>query len=650
MATFKLKSNFIPAGDQPAAIAKIVEGYKKYPQQTLLGVTGSGKTFTVANVITKLNKPTLVLSHNKTLAAQLYNELKGLFPENKVCYFISYYDYYQPESYIPESDTYIEKEVLVNKRIEEFRFDAMTALSTRSDVIVVASVSCIYALGNPKNFASTVLNLKTGQKINRQDLIRELVTLLYERNDIELVSGRFRVRGEVIDVVQGNGEVFRLEMLGDEIEKLSKRDPVTGKEITALKELMIFPANPFVNTLDERRRAIRLIQDELKDTLPKLGMIEAHRLETRTMHDIEMIEQIGYCKSIENYSRHFDGRKPGEPPYCLLDYFPKDFIMVIDESHVTLPQVGGMYEGDKTRKKNLIDNGFRLPSAYDNRPLKFTEFEKYLKHVIYTTATPADYELKHSGQVIEQIIRPTGLIDPTITVLPSEGQIERLVKEIKETIGRKNRVLVTTLTKRLSEELSDYLAQQGIKVRYLHSEIESLERTEIIRDLRLGKFDCLVGINLLREGLDIPEVELVAILDADKEGFLRNTRSLIQTIGRAARNSQGRVLMFADKMTDSLKRAINETERRRKIQLAYNAKHGITPKTIVKEIPQGIRIEGKREIKIRNEADLAQTLVEMETEMQIAAEKLDFERAIELRDEVDQLKRKFDPQNKVTSN
>lgn len=642
MAKFKLVSDFQPSGDQPAAIDALALGYSKFGQQTLLGATGTGKTFTIANVVSRIGKPTLVLSHNKTLAAQLFNELKQLFPENKVCYFISYYDYYQPESYVPSTDTYIEKEVLVNKKIEEFRLDAMQALATREDVIVVSSVSCIYALGNPENFRESTLILRKGLQVDRKELLLKLVSLLYERNDIELQSGFFRVRGETIDVIQGNGAMFRLEMFGNEIEKITERNPITGNILRELTDLVIFPAKPFVNTEDDRKRALGLIRTELADRLPQLGMLEKHRLETRTTYDLEMIEQIGYCKSIENYSRHFDGRQPGEAPYCLLDHFPKDFLMVIDESHVSVPQVGGMYEGDRTRKTNLIENGFRLVSAYDNRPLKFMEFEKYLRHVIYMSATPSKYELGHSGQIVEQIIRPTGLVDPSITVLPAEGQIDKLVAEIRVTVARGNRVLVTTLTKRLSEELSDYLAKNDIRVRYLHSEIESLQRTEIIRDLRLGKFDVLVGINLLREGLDIPEVELVAILDADKEGFLRNARSLIQTIGRAARNVQGRVLMFADRMTDSMRDAIAETDRRRAKQLAYNAAHGITPQSIVKAIAGGLDLEPRKgRTEIKDARDLEKVLIELETDMDIAAESLNFEKAIELRDEIENLKKQY---------
>jgi len=638
---FKLKTTYNPTGDQPKAISELTDGYLKYSQQTLLGVTGSGKTFTMANVIQKVQKPTLVLAHNKTLAGQLYEEFKTFFPDNKVCYFISYYDYYQPESYLPATDTYIEKDTKVNQRIEEFRHEAAASVVSRQDVIVVASVSCIYGLGDPQEYSQGILTIKTGQNINRDNFIRQLIDIQFERNDTELLAGRFRVKGNIIDLVQGWGAtIYRFSFEGDQIKSIQAIEPQNMKILDQPKELMIFPASPFVTTQDSIERALITIKKELNEVLPKMGELEAHRLEKRTKYDMEMIRELGYCKGIENYSRHFDGRQPGEPPNTLLDFFPPDFLLIIDESHQTLPQVRGMYNGDKARKQNLIDNGFRLPSAYDNRPLTFAEFEKYLKHVVYTTATPSDYENENSGQIVEQIIRPTGLVDPEIEVRPIEGQMDDLITEIQKTKEQGNRTLVTTLTKQMAEDLTDYLLKKKIKVTYLHSEVDTLERTEIIHDLRRGKYDVLVGINLLREGLDIPEVALIGILDADKESFLRDARSLIQTIGRAARNVNGRVIMYADKTTGSMKEAINETNRRRQLQIDYNKKNKITPESIVKKIkekPSVVKEEIKK-FKLKKVESVDDLVIELETQMKIAAENLDFEKAIEIRDELKKIR------------
>ncbi len=644
MLKFQLQAKFKPNGDQPKAIKQLVAGYKKLPQQTLLGVTGSGKTFTIANVIQAIQKPTLVLSHNKTLAAQLYQEFQTFFPKNKVCYFVSYYDYYQPESYLPASDTYIEKDSSINEQIERLRLEAATSLLSRPDTIVVASVSCIYGFGQVKDFEGESFHLTLGQKINRQELLGALVAIQYERNNLELRPGRFRVRGDTIDIIQGsaNSNIVRIQLFDDEIEAISDVDRNTGRKINDLRDIFIYPAKPFVVPVDRIPAALESIRQELKDRLPQLDTIEAYRLNQRTNYDLEMIEQLGYCKGIENYSRHFDGRKPGTPPYTLIDFFDyvtKDWLMVIDESHQTIPQLNGMYEGDRARKKNLIDYGFRLPSAFDNRPLKFKEFEKYLKHVIYTSATPSDYEIKASGRIVEQIIRPTGLVDPPIEVRPIEGQVPDLIKEITRVTNQGYRTLVTTLTKRMAEDLSTYLVDQGIKAAYLHSEIETLERIKIIRDLRIGKYDVLVGINLLREGLDLPEVALVAILDADKEGFLRNARSLIQTAGRAARNIESKVIMYADRMTGSIKEAISETGRRRKVQSSYNKKHGITPKSIIKAIAEEeIVIEPGEKGK---ELELDKLIIDLEGRMRSEAEALNFERAIELRKQIERLKSKL---------
>lgn len=641
MPEFKLQTNYKPTGDQPQAIKKLSDGYFKHGQQTLLGVTGSGKTFTMANVIQKVQKPTLVLAHNKTLAGQLFEEFKEMFPDNKVCFFISYYDYYQPESYLPATDTYIEKETDVNERIEEYRHEAASAVVSRDDVIVVASVSCIYGLGDPNLYSKNIINIQKGQEFGRDNLMRQLVKVQFERNDTEIKAGLFRVRGNTIDFVQGyGGSIFRINFDQDKIESIYEIEPVNMKVIEERKDLMIYPATPFMIDDVSTERALKSIEDELKKQLPKLGELEAHRLEKRTRYDMAMIKEIGYCKGIENYSRHFDNRKAGQPAQTLLNFFPDEFLFIIDESHQTLPQVRGMHKGDRSRKKNLIDNGFRLPSAYDNRPLTFEEFEKYLKHTLYTSATPGDYEFEHSGQVIEQIIRPTGLIDPEIEVRPIEGQMDDLILEIKKTKEQGNRTLVTTLTKRMAEDLTDYLLKKNIKVHYMHSEIDTLERTEIIHDLRRGKYDVLVGINLLREGLDIPEVGLVAILDADKESFLRDARSLIQTTGRAARNVDGHVIMYADKITKSMKEAIKETERRRKKQIEYNQKNNITPQSIIKKIKEKPSVV-KEEIKkynLKKVESVQDLLIELETQMRIAAENLDFEKAIEIRDEIRKLK------------
>ncbi|VUT24325.1 MAG: excinuclease ABC subunit B [Candidatus Methanolliviera sp. GoM_asphalt] len=637
MIPFSLAADFTPKGSQPAAIRELVSGIEDYEQfQTLLGVTGSGKTYTVANVIEEVQKPTLVIAHNKTLAAQLYNEFKEFFPKNRVEYFVSYYDYYQPESYIPQKDQYIEKDAQINPKIEQMRLATTASLLSRKDVIVVASVSCIYGVGNPKNFRNMGFELKVHDQICRKDILQRLIEIQFERNDMELMPGRFRVKGDTIDLIPGYfNDIIRIEMFGDEIDRIMEIEKKTGRRREEMSYFYIFPARHFVIPEEEKKRAIRSISEELEERLPNLGMIEAHRLRKRTLYDIEMIEETGSCKGIENYSRHFDGRAPGEKTYCLLDYFPKDFMMVIDESHQTIPQLNGMYRGDYSRKKALVDYGFRLPSALDNRPLKFDEFEEYMRQVIFVSATPGAYEHNSSGQLVEQIIRPTGLVDPEVKVRPIEGQTDDVLREIRRTIDRGDRILITTLTKRLAEELTDYIADQGIRTRYLHSDIKTIERTEIIRQLRLGKFDVLVGINLLREGLDIPEVGFIGILDADKEGFLRDARSLIQIIGRAARNASSTVVLYADKMTDSIKTALLETERRRNIQIAYNKKHHITPQTIIKPIREKeVDITG---IKHLPKKEIPNLIIELESEMYEAADKLDFERAIQLRDAVKRL-------------
>ena len=633
MNRFNLVSPFSPAGSQPDAIRKLVSGIgEKHRCQTLLGVTGSGKTFTMANVIAQVERPTLVIAHNKTLAAQLYNEFKEFFPNNRVEYFVSYYDYYQPESYLPQKDQYIEKDAQINPKIEMLRLSATASLLSRRDVIVVASVSCIYGLGRPETFESMGFDLSAGQKADRKDIITRLIDSQYERNDLELVPGRFRVKGDTIDLVPGYfNNIIRIELFGDTIDRIAEIDRTTGSVKETMKYFFVFPARHYVIPDEEKERAIHSIQEELERQLPKLGMLEAHRLEQRTLFDIEMIRETGSCKGIENYSRHFDSRKEGEKPYCLLDYFPEDFLMFIDESHQTIPQLHGMYNGDHSRKVPLVEYGFRLPSAFDNRPLVFSEFERYMNQVIFVSATPALYERECSGQVVEQIIRPTGLVDPVVEVRPIPGQTDDLMREVTATVAKGDRVLVTTLTKRLAEELTEYLAEKGIRTRYLHSDIDTLERIEIIRQLRLGKFDVLVGINLLREGLDIPEVGFIGILDADKEGFLRDARSLIQIIGRAARNANAHVVLYADTMTGSIREALSETSRRRRMQLAYNEEHGIIPATIRKPIKE-------QEVDLRDTRHVPKTaipnlIIELETRMKEAANRLDFEEAIRLRDQ-----------------
>lgn len=637
MTEFQLVSTFPPAGSQPKAIAKLKDGLADNARcQTLLGVTGSGKTFTMANVIAAANKPTLVIAHNKTLAAQLYQEFCDFFPKNRVEYFVSYYDYYQPESYIPAKDQYIEKDSAINPKIEMLRLSATASLSFRRDVIVIASVSCIFGLGNPENFRNMGFDLSVGQKITRNDIMSRLLDILFERNDIDLAPGRFRVKGDIIDIVPGYfNDIIRIELFGDVIEKIREVDKNTGAKKEEMKYFYVYPARHFVTPESAQKTAISSIKAELDEVLPTLGLVEAHRLRQRTNFDLEMIQETGSCKGIENYSRHFDGRNAGEKPYCLLDYFPDDFLMIIDESHQTIPQLHGMYNGDRSRKETLVNYGFRLPSALDNRPLKFHEFEQYMSRVIFVSATPGPYEIKHSTQLVEQIIRPTGLVDPSVEVRPIEGQTLDVIEEVKKTIARGDRVLITTLTKKLAEELSEYLADRGIRTRYLHSEIKTLERTEIIRELRLGKFDVLVGINLLREGLDIPEVGFIAILDADKEGFLRDARSLIQIIGRAARNVNANVVLYADSMTDSMKVAISETKRRRELQLVYNESHHIIPQTIIKPVKEKeVEIEDTKHVP---RAEIPNVVIELEKQMRDAADNLDFERAIALREQVKKL-------------
>ena len=635
---------FPPSGDQPEAIEQLVRGVRKGGRQTLLGVTGSGKTFTIANVIASANKNTLVISHNKTLAAQLYAEFKEFFPKNNVGYFVSFYDYYQPESYIPQTDTYIEKDTEVNEKIEKMRLEATAMLMSGEPTIIVSTVSCIYSLGSPKEWEKNAISVTKGMTIDRKLLIHNFIEARYERNDVSLVPGNLRVKGDTIDIIPGySDDIIRISMFGDEIEHISIHDHVTMKKLRDVNAVKIFPAKHYITDDNSRNRAIASIKLELENWLPSLpSELERQRLIQRTKYDLEMIEEFGYCSGIENYSRHLDGRAPGQPPYCLLDFFGDDFLLVIDESHVTLPQLHAMYNGDYTRKKMLIDYGFRLPSAFDNRPLKFEEFEKnYLKNVIFVSATPGPYELKSSLQVIEQLVRPTGLVDPKVEIRPTKNQMEGLIEEIKNRAEKNQRTLVTTMTKRMAEDLAEFLAKNKVRVRYLHSEIEGLERTELIRQLRLGEFDSLVGINLLREGLDIPEVSLVAILDADKEGFLRNTTSLIQTFGRAARNLDGTVIMYSDHTTQSMKQALEETERRRKKQLEYNKRNKITPKTIVKPVPESAKEIADVDVEIKSMAkeDLFKLAVETEATMKRFAEELEFEKAIMFREKLDKIRK-----------
>lgn len=651
MPEFKVVSNYKPTGDQPNAIeqlSKEILDNKKY--QTLLGVTGSGKTFTIANIIEKVQKPTLILAHNKTLAGQLYGEFKEFFPDNAVEYFVSYYDYYQPEAYIPHTDTYIEKDSAINDEIDKLRHSATASLAERRDVIIVASVSCIYGLGDPIDYNNMTVSLRTGMVIERDEVIRKLVDMQYTRNEIDFQRGRFRVRGDVLEVYPAGStdKAIRIEFFGDEIEKISEIEVLTGKVLGIRNHCVFFAASHYVTTPEKMQRAISSIELELDDRLKYFRdydkLLEAQRIEQRTSFDLEMMREIGFCQGIENYSRHISGREPGSAPFTLINYFPDDFLLVVDESHVTLPQVRGMYNGDRARKESLVDYGFRLPSAFDNRPLTFGEFEERINQVIYVSATPGAFELEKSTKVVEQLIRPTGLLDPEITVKPIKGQIDDLIGEIKKTIAKSQRVLVTTLTKKMAEDLTDYLKDVDIRVKYLHSDIDTLERMDIIRDLRLGEFDVLVGINLLREGLDIPEVSLVTILDADKEGFLRSERSLIQTIGRAARNVDGRVIMYADKMTDSMKKAISETNRRRKIQTEYNKANNITPTTIIKSVRDKIEAtkvaEEEQEYQVDTSLGAEKLLKMFKEQMYDAAKNLDFEKAAKMRDKIKELENK----------
>ena len=645
---FKLVSTYKPTGDQPEAIAKLVEGIKRGDkEQTLLGVTGSGKTFTMANIISQVQKPTLVLAHNKTLAAQLCSEFREFFPTSAVEYFVSYYDYYQPEAYIATTDTYIEKDSAINDEIDKLRHSATSALSERRDVIIVASVSCIYSLGNPIDYRTMVISLRPGMQKNRDELLKKLVELQYERNDINFIRNKFRVRGDVVEIfpAQSNDTAVRVEFFGDEVDRISEFNPLTGEIKADLKHIAIYPASHYIVPKEKMKEAIQEIEQELEERLAYFRregkLLEAQRIEQRTRYDIEMLQEIGFCKGIENYSRVMAGREPGSAPFTLLDYFPKDYLLFVDESHVTLPQVRGMYAGDRARKERLIEYGFRLPSAYDNRPLNFDEFYQRINQAVFVSATPGDLEREKSTQIVEQVIRPTGLLDPEIIVKPTEGQIDDLISEINLRVAKGNRVLVTTLTKKMAEDLTSYLEGMGIRVRYMHHDIDTVERMEIIRDLRLGEFDVLVGINLLREGLDIPEVSLVVILDADKEGFLRSDRSLIQTIGRAARNAEGQVIMYADQVTPSMETAIRETQRRRDIQMRYNQEHGITPKTIVKKVAEVLEIsshkDDKKSGKRLTKLERQQLIEQLTKEMKAAAKLLEFEHAAYLRDRIKKL-------------
>lgn len=652
---FDLKSDFKPTGDQPQAIKSIVTAINNDEKfSTVLGVTGSGKTFTMANIIQEVKKPTLILAHNKTLAAQLYGEFKEFFPNNAVEYFVSYYDYYQPEAYVAHSDTYIEKDASINDEIDKLRHSATASILEREDVIIISSVSCIYGLGDPEDYKKLMVSLRPGMEKDRDDIIKQLIEIQYERNDINFTRGTFRVRGDILEIFPASNDerAIRIEFFGDEIDRITEIDYVTGKIAGVRNHVVIFPASHYVTTPERVENAVTQIEKELEDRINYFKendkLLEAQRIDQRTRYDIEMLKEIGFCQGIENYSRHITGREPGEKPYTLMDFFPDDYLIIVDESHVTIPQVRGMYAGDKSRKGSLIDNGFRLPSAYDNRPLNFSEFEGNINQILFVTATPGPYEIEHSTTIAEQIIRPTGLLDPIIEVRPINNQIDNLVGEINQIIKKKERVLITTLTKKMSEDLTNYLKEIGIKVKYLHSDIDTLERVEIIRDLRLGKFDVLVGINLLREGLDIPEVSLVAILDADKEGFLRSETSLIQTVGRAARNSEGKVIMYADKITRSMESAIEETKRRREIQTLYNEEHGITPTTIKKGVRNAIEatVVADEEViyGIKESDDIEEiknNIASLQAEMMEAAQNLQFERAAELRDKIKQLEERI---------
>ena len=655
MNKFVLKAPYRPTGDQPQAIAELVKGFKEGNQcQTLLGVTGSGKTFTMANVIEQLQKPTLVIAHNKTLAAQLYGEFKEMFPDNAVEYFVSYYDYYQPEAYVPSSDTYIAKDSSINDEIDKLRLSATASLIERRDVIIISSVSCIYGLGEPENFEKMMVSLRPGMEKDRDEVLRQLIDIQYDRNEMDFKRGTFRVHGDVVEVIPANEAdmAVRIEFFGDEIDRITKVDVLTGEIKSELSHVAIFPASHYVVGKEDLERAVKAIEEELEEQIKYFKsegkLLEAQRISERTNFDIEMMRETGFCSGIENYSRHLTGSVAGQPPRTLLDYFPDDFIMMIDESHKTVPQVGGMYHGDQSRKRTLVDYGFRLPSALDNRPLSFDEFEQKIDQVLFVSATPGPYEAEHELLRAEQVIRPTGLLDPEVEVRPVEGQIDDLISEVNKEVAKKNKILITTLTKRMAEDLTDYMRELGIRVRYLHSDIDTLERTEIVRDMRLDVFDVLVGINLLREGLDIPEITLVAILDADKEGFLRSETSLIQTIGRAARNAEGHVIMYADVMTDSMKQAIEETERRRKVQMAYNEAHGITPQTIKKSVRDLIAVSKKvaaEEVRMEkdpesmSEKELEKLAKELTKQMKKAAAELNFEAAAELRDKLVEIKR-----------
>ncbi|HOA24853.1 MAG: excinuclease ABC subunit UvrB [Aggregatilineales bacterium] len=653
MSRFKLVADYAPTGDQPEAIEALVEGLKKgYQHQTLLGATGTGKTFVMANIVERINRPTLVIAHNKTLAAQLYSEFKSFFPNNAVEYFVSYYDYYQPEAYVPQHDLYIEKEATINEEIDRLRLAATAAVLSRRDVLIVASVSCIYGIGDPNTWGRSRLYVRRGEVTRRNNILRQLANIQYTRNDFELQRGTFRVRGDTMEIMPGySNEVYRISMWGDEIERITAVDPLTGEVIDELEDLTIFPAKQFIAEDERLGEAIANIEEELAAQLKFLReqdrLLEAQRLEQRTLYDLEMLREVGYCAGIENYSRHLDGRAPGTPPWTLIDYFPDDFLLIIDESHMTIPQIRGMYHGDRSRKETLVEYGFRLPSAMDNRPLSFDEFLQRINQVIYTSATPGPFELQHSAQVVEQIIRPTGLVDPEVEVRPVEGQIDDLLAEINQRVERGERTLVTTLTKKMAEKLSDYLMEMGVKVHYLHSEIDTIQRVEILRDLRMGVYDVVVGINLLREGLDLPEVSLVAILDADKTGFLRSDTALIQTIGRAARHVNGKAIMYADTISDAMRAAIDETNRRREKQIAYNKAHGIEPVSIVKaihDLTERVRVEAREAISPTEAVEglpsdeLERIIYELEAQMKQAAANLEFEKAALLRDQIFELR------------